>query len=435
MVGRSLERFSDKTHYPGDIRANRREILDHYQLKMTSTISVQGEKNALVPCFENKVCFLQDETLTFFANGEGHAEAKELLSLLEKKTQKGHITDADWSHEKAILHQLRFNKSLTKSKNASAMYAELQTPMELVPSADEINIRLEALLPARNKDLLELVLKHRQLLSSDANRDPFDVVIRCTGWQHNISVYDMSSRPKLMPNGKHAAVTDSYESVNVSGLFFAGTLAHGPDFRKSAGGFIHGFRYTTRALTRILEYRLGLGWGAQRDFQVQADLPALVERVLLRMHSSSGPYHMFDQLVEGIVFSPNCTASYLEEVPKAWFANHFGDLPRVEWVFNYADANFVRDMQLEDYAQDHQKGYNDPFLHPILRFYGGEGQKPRVLHLRADFFTRWVSATAHQSMVRRFLEFAVSEAYQGSCADKLADADGSCRMDAAGCVQ
>ena len=42
-------------------------------------------------------------------------------------------------------------------------------------------------------------------------------------------------------------------SVNVPGMYFAGTLAHGKDWKRAAGGFIHGFRYTARALHRILE--------------------------------------------------------------------------------------------------------------------------------------------------------------------------------------
>jgi hypothetical protein len=36
-------------------------------------------------------------------------------------------------------------------------------------------------------------------------------------------------------------------------MYFAGTLAHGADHKRSSGGFIHGFRYTARALHRILE--------------------------------------------------------------------------------------------------------------------------------------------------------------------------------------
>ena len=30
-------------------------------------------------------------------------------------------------------------------------------------------------------------------------------------------------------------------------MYFAGTIAHGMDWRKAAGGFIHGFRYTAQA--------------------------------------------------------------------------------------------------------------------------------------------------------------------------------------------
>eukprot|EP00329_Picozoa_sp_Boothbay-MS584-11_P004383 44611_4 len=49
--------------------------------------------------------------------------------------------------------------------------------------------------------------------------------------------------------GKYGAMTPEFESVNTPGLFWAGALAHGLDWRKSSGGFIHGFRYTARALT------------------------------------------------------------------------------------------------------------------------------------------------------------------------------------------
>ena len=39
-------------------------------------------------------------------------------------------------------------------------------------------------------------------------------------------------------------MTHEYESKNVQGLYFAGCLSHGKDFKRGAGGFIHGFRYS-----------------------------------------------------------------------------------------------------------------------------------------------------------------------------------------------
>jgi hypothetical protein len=43
-----------------------------------------------------------------------------------------------------------------------------------------------------------------------------------------------------------------YQLRDVEDLYIAGGASHGPDFRKSAGGFIHGFRYTGEEMT---------GWG------------------------------------------------------------------------------------------------------------------------------------------------------------------------------
>lgn len=43
---------------------------------------------------------------------------------------------------------------------------------------------------------------------------------------------------------KFPSIRHNYESKDHDGMFFAGGMTHSLDFRKSAGGFIHGFRYT-----------------------------------------------------------------------------------------------------------------------------------------------------------------------------------------------
>ena len=48
---------------------------------------------------------------------------------------------------------------------------------------------------------------------------------------------------------KYPLIYDDYQSSDYPGLYFAGTNTHSLDFRKSAGGFIHGFRYTGTAHT------------------------------------------------------------------------------------------------------------------------------------------------------------------------------------------
>ena len=89
----------------------------------------------------------------------------------------------------------------------------------------------------------------------------YDKVVRCLGWKHDHSPYASDTEPLMQPNGKYAVMTSEYESVNVPGMYFAGTLSHGKDWLRSAGGFIHGFRYTSRALFRILEAKRANGKG------------------------------------------------------------------------------------------------------------------------------------------------------------------------------
>ena len=78
-------------------------------------------------------------------------------------------------------------------------------------------------------------------------------------------------------SGARAGLVDDLDSVSskypVYGPFFsarahprsvwyAGALMHGLDWRKSAGGFVHGFRYLIRAQARFMLARDYGGWRA-----------------------------------------------------------------------------------------------------------------------------------------------------------------------------
>lgn len=61
---------------------------------------------------------------------------------------------------------------------------------------------------------------------------------------------------------KYPQIKPSYESRGTRGLFVLGTASHSVDFRKSAGGFIHGFRYTSKY------------WGVQKGQRWKLFLPS-----------------------------------------------------------------------------------------------------------------------------------------------------------------
>jgi len=48
---------------------------------------------------------------------------------------------------------------------------------------------------------------------------------------------------------KYPKIDHAYESADYPGLYYAGGATHSLDLRKSAGGFIHGVRYTGKKHT------------------------------------------------------------------------------------------------------------------------------------------------------------------------------------------
>ena len=193
-------------------------------------------------------------------------------------------------------------------------------------------------------------------------RYPYDAVIACLGWRFDTDVFDEAVRPVLAPNGKHPDVSHRYESSNVQGIFFAGTLAHGPDYRRSSGGFIHGFRYTARALHRFLEEEEEAEGRAARaaatanvgqdgaSAKSTADeitgvypqswpstrtksLRALVTLLLKRCNDGAGIYQMFGSLVDVFVFDDVPHSADVDA--DAAFAEHAA----MERPFDYYDSD------------------------------------------------------------------------------------------------
>lgn len=194
----------------------------------------------------------------------------------------------------------------------------------------------------------------------------YDAVISCAGWKLDTSPFDAAVRPELTATGKHPATTPLFESVNVPGLYFAGTLMHGRDAKRSSGGFIHGFRYLVRALHRHLEEveasalaqvhglsatRAHSGSGSS-DTSVSALAPIrdtamlwprrqlrglrhAAHALLERINVAAGPYQMFGQLADVIVLPPlQLPPAIAQEEGKTSFGGHgvraAGDEP---WSF------------------------------------------------------------------------------------------------------
>ncbi|XP_075999253.1 FAD-dependent oxidoreductase domain-containing protein 2 [Genypterus blacodes] len=355
-------RIAWQTHYVGDLRAVNNELLDTYQLKSLDGL-VEGSLEAIAI-----------------------VKLNETESGSSRKQKKGGAK-AEKSHFYMTLAQLQAN---TEGKNFSSDRA-----YEVLAGFLDDNFAL---------------------------RLPYDRVIRCLGFRFNFTIFDDSACP---PKGQSArgrlpGLTAWYEGQGTPGLFVIGNSAHSRDYRASAGGFIHGFRYTARAVHRVLEQRYhSKAWPS-----TNLKITQLKSWILKRINEASGPYQMFRVLTD-VILLKDTHCEYLEEFPIQAFpqftqiSGH--EVPKngilvvvLQYGLNHTDS-LGRDRAQSDWAQ----AWKSNFLHPVVYYYdklpteeemnhrptGWPLPRPKAIHhLIEDFLTKWDGAVSHIQPLRRFLE-------------------------------
>ncbi|WP_199514126.1 NAD(P)-binding domain-containing protein [Nucisporomicrobium flavum] len=238
----------------------------------------------------------------------------------------------------------------------------------------------------------------------------YDRVLACTGFRFDPSIFDDSCRPELVIRDRFPAQTDEWESVNVPGLFFAGTVSQVRDFKKSTSGFIHGFRYAVRALFRILERRYGGSpWPAT---PVEPTPEAIAEAVVARVNRSSALWQQFGFLGD-VVTVAGGEAAYHEEVPVDYFAR--AGLGPADHAFVVTLEYGPRHDQVDPFditvsriAQDTPgQAHDAAYLHPVVRHHSG-GVVTAEHHLAENLENQWDRPDVHvkplAAFVRRCLD-------------------------------
>jgi len=240
-------------------------------------------------------------------------------------------------------------------------------------------------------------------VNNPSYREGYDRVISCLGWVFEDGLFDASVKPTLNREvgrlgGKYPALKDSYESLNVKNLYFAGTLSHAHDYKKSAGGFVHGFRYNARALYRMLRLNHhGVRWEAQTELS-SSSARAVALAMQSRFQSSSGLYQMFGELCDAVLVTQGDTATYMEEVPLRFIMNSaFPSSLRVLFTLHqdYGNKGHNGKGDLSFATREVGRAHYSQFLHPIMRAYLPDAQKdnrPTLVsefHILEDLLTTW----------------------------------------------
>jgi cation diffusion facilitator CzcD-associated flavoprotein CzcO len=233
----------------------------------------------------------------------------------------------------------------------------------------------------------------------------YDRVIVCTGFRFDASIFADECRPALVHNNRFPEQTAAWESTNVPGLYFAGTLMQVRDFKKSTSGFIHGFRYGVRALHRILEKKYHAQPWPHRSFPAEPEL--LMAAVIARVNRTSALWQLFGTMGDLIVVSRDGTARHYEEVP-------------VDYVrdadFGAEESYFIVTLE---YGPDHDQ--HDPFdisvgrisqsdaahaeqgryLHPVVRHYSARALLAEH-HVAENLENDWTAPATHREPLAAF---------------------------------
>jgi thioredoxin reductase len=225
----------------------------------------------------------------------------------------------------------------------------------------------------------------------------YDRVIACTGFRFDASIFADACRPELTVADRFPAQTSAWESVNVPGLYFAGTLMQVRDYHKSTSGFIHGFRYGVRALHRILERRYHAAEWPHRS--LPRDPHALMEAVVARVNRASGLWQQFAFLCDLVVVN-DTNAQYYEELPVDYV--HESEIGSSPCYFTIT-LEYGPDHDLLDpfdvtvgriSQNDAERARQGRYLHPVVRHF----DRTRLLaehHLAENLENEWSGLQTH----------------------------------------
>jgi thioredoxin reductase len=196
----------------------------------------------------------------------------------------------------------------------------------------------------------------------------YDEILCCTGFKLDSTIFDESAMPTTTMNGKYPVLSNSYESTNVAGLYFAGTLTHAGDFKKGTSGFIHGFRYNTQALVNILSQRLK---GMDIPYEVIANESDTFTKYLInRFNVVSSIWQQPSILAEAFCIEGDNVLHYkalpIEYAVEEYFKSKQVLLVTFEYGVTAKGDMLNQNRIARDNFNDSQHSH---FLHPVLRVY------------------------------------------------------------------
>ncbi|CAD5120132.1 DgyrCDS8710 [Dimorphilus gyrociliatus] len=369
-------------------------------LKCKSLIIASGLSKPVLPTFEGSQDMIGYEEMPLdedFYKGKdvlilGHGNsAFETANAIYEKTNKVHILGRN---------RVRLAWETHYVGDIRSVYSHLIDTYQLKS--------LDGILEGEIKDFKLKKVKDKFYFQTDnlpdtmdnfALREGYDIVIRCLGFKFDNSIFSDLMSPALTKSEKYPEIDDKFQSTNIENLYFIGTTAHSLDYRRSSGGFIHGFRYM-KLITVILK-RINEVSSLYQMHGVLGDIIAI--------DRDNKQFHYFENyLISNLHNFENVTGYPINDV--------------LILVLNYGKTfttpgNDV--LRIDRATGVLEEAHLSNFLHPQFYYYEKLPTKGRMLNKRRDailplpdkihyiledFHTTWTSPTTHILPLRRFLE-------------------------------
>lgn len=194
--------------------------------------------------------------------------------------------------------------------------------------------------------------------------DGFDHVIFCTGWKFDKSIYEFDVN--LTSDNKYPEILPHYESTNNKNLYFIGSLMHSLDFKKSSGGFIHGFRYLIRNFVNI-NYNIPF---KTNIFNLN-NFNGLIRHIYNRINNSSHLYQMYGQLIDFFYYDEDSDEIiYYNNVNRQFVLGDYFNIKSDKYFtisLEYGNQKITDYTQFGKFITKVGHESKSSLLHPVLR--------------------------------------------------------------------
>ena len=243
----------------------------------------------------------------------------------------------------------------------------------------------------------------------------YDRIISCAGFRFDATIFNDTCQPDLGFDGRLPLMTSAWESSNVEGMYFAGTLMQSRDYKQKQSAFIHGFRYNIQALCQIFMTRNnGEEWPGK---YVEMNCEVLTEEILMRVNRSSSLWQQTGFIGDVVVLDYlNNRAKYYVDVPIDYFHENVDS----DVVYLAVTLEFGLELIAEAkdplaidriHKDDVENAEKSTGIHPIVRMCR-EGGVISEHHVIEDIMSEWVEAV-HSAPLMKFLREVLSNTNWG----------------------